>query len=151
MQECPFKKHFTPHYPKPYKSKSSFAKLFIRGWKSWLHVLFEKSYTMKTGQVKLPGYNVYMVNEPKLVKQVMVSDVNNFPKHHIMHKTLEPLLGSSIFTTNGAIWQRQRYMMGDAFTHTNLKKVFPLMKESMDEQQILYLEQFYLIRLQVKM
>jgi cytochrome P450 len=112
--------------------------MFIRGTYSWLHVLFEKSYKMKMGQVKLPGIQIYMVNQPELVKKVMVNEVNDFPKHEMMGKILKPLLGESIFTTNGDVWRRQRDMMNDSFSHTKLKRVFPLMYDAIE----LMLERF---------
>ena len=59
---------FTPPYPIPHKSKSGFLTRFVRGWHSWLHVLFEKSYTMKLGEVHIPALSFYVANELPLVR-----------------------------------------------------------------------------------
>jgi len=128
----PEPKFFTPPYPTPHKSKSSFLLRFFRGWHSWLHVLFERSYRMKMGELRQPGFKVYMVNEPKLVRKVMVDEYKKFPKHDLMHRLLLPLLGNSIFTTNGPVWERQRRLMDQAFQQARLQLVFPLMKDSVD-------------------
>lgn len=125
--------HFKPPYPIPHKTKSSFILRFLRGWNSWLDVLFEKSYTMKMGQFSQPGMTAYMVNDPDWVKQILVKNPKAYPKHQMMHRMLAPLLGNSIFTTNGAVWQRQRALVDQAFAQARLRLVFPLMIESVQE------------------
>ncbi len=126
---------FCPVYPKPLKNKASLLLMFFGKRRSWLDGLFERSYHMKMGQVNLPGLDLYMVNEPKLVRKVLIEEANQFPKHDMLGNMLKPLLGESIFTTNGAQWQRQRRMMGPAFEQTRLKTVFPLMKAAASAMQ----------------
>ena len=126
---------FTPPYPCPNKNKSSFFLRFFRGWRSWLDALFERSYRMKMGQYRLPGLKVYMVNEPTLVRQILNKQPKQYPKHQLIHKMLEPLLGNSIFTTNGEIWERQRRLMDQAFEQARLKLVFPLMRDAVSAME----------------
>lgn len=118
---------FCPVYPKPLKNKASIFWTFFGKRRSWLDGLYERSYHMKMGEVHLPGLDLYMVNEPKLVRQVLVEKVDAFPKHALLGEALKPLLGESIFTTNGEQWKRQRAMMEQSFEQTRLKEVFPLM------------------------
>jgi cytochrome P450 len=125
--------HFKPPYPSPHKTKSSFFLRFLRGWHSWLDVLFEKSYSMKMGQFSQPGMTAYMVNDPDWVKKILVTNPKAYPKHQMMHRMLEPLLGNSIFTTNGEVWERQRALVDQAFAQARLRLVFPLMIESVQE------------------
>ncbi|MEQ1529998.1 MAG: cytochrome P450 [Methylococcales bacterium] len=124
---------FKPPYPTPHKTKSSFILRFLRGWRSWLDVLFEKSYSMKMGQFSQPGMTAYMVNDPDCVKEILVTNPKAYPKHQMMHRMLEPLLGNSIFTTNGEVWERQRALVDQAFAQARLRSVFPLMVESVNE------------------
>lgn len=124
---------FIPPYPKPHTSKSSYLKRFLRGWHSWLDVLFEKSYSMKMGQIKQPGLDVFMVNDSVWVKRILVDEPKKYPKHHLMHKMLAPLLGNSIFTTNGAVWERQRRLVDAGFGQARLRMVFPLMLAAIDD------------------
>ena len=123
---------FTPPYPQPHKTKSSLFWRFIRGWHSWLHVLFEKSYSMKMGHIHQRGTDIYMVNEPSLVKRVLTTEAALFPKQDLMHQLLEPLLGSSIFTTNGPVWERQRRLVDQALAQSRLQVVFPSMLHSVE-------------------
>jgi cytochrome P450 len=121
---------FTPAYPRPHKNKSSFLLRFLRGWHSWLHVLFEKSYSMKMGHVRQGGADMYMVNEPSLVRRILVGNAEEYPKQQLMHRLLEPLLGSSIFTTNGPVWERQRKFVDQALAQGRIEKVYPTMLQS---------------------
>ncbi|MBY4895854.1 cytochrome P450 [Cupriavidus sp. AU9028] len=120
---------FQPPYPKPHVRKSSFLLRFLRGWNSWIHVLFERSYSMKMGKISQPGMDIFMVNDADWVRKIL-ADTREYPKHRLMHRMLEPLLGSSIFTTNGPTWERQRRLVEPAFAQARLKLVFSLMADS---------------------
>lgn len=122
-----------PVFPKPAKSKASLWKVFFTKRHSWLDALYERSYRMKMGEFKLPGFRLYMVNQPDLVRKVMVQDVANFPKNRLLGEILEPLLGESIFTTNGEQWQKQRNMLDPAFKHTRVQQVFGLMQAAVND------------------
>ena len=118
---------FCPAYPKPHPEKTSKLGMFWHARRSWMDALFERSYTMQMGEVHLPGVDLYMLNDTKEVKRVMQSEAQQFPKSHLLHESLEPLLGESIFTTNGEQWQRQRSMMNPAFAQARVNVAFPRM------------------------
>lgn len=120
-------KFFCPAYPKPHSEKASKLSMFWHARRSWMDALYERSYSMQMGEVHLPGADLYMVNDTKEIKRIMHAQAHDFPKSHLMHESLEPLLGESIFTTNGAQWQRQRTMMNPAFAQARLTVAFPRM------------------------
>jgi cytochrome P450 len=124
--------HFCPAYPQPRRHKVSGWLMFFSARHSWLDALYERSYRMQMGEVHLPGLDLYMVNTPALVRQVLTNAGDNFPKSALLGEALEPLLGESIFTTNGAQWQRQRAMMDPAFAQARLNVAFPVMREATD-------------------
>lgn len=124
---------FIPPYPIPHQTKTSFVMRFFRGWNSWLDVLFNKSYSMKLGHIKQPSLDVFMVNDPSLIKKILVDEPNKYPKHCLMHQVLKPLLGNSIFTTNGEVWARQRRLVDAGFGQARLKSIFPLMLSAIDD------------------
>jgi cytochrome P450 len=123
---------FIPPYPVPHRRKSSLVLRFLRGWHSWLDVLFERSYSMKMGEFSQFGRRVFMLNDTEWVPRVL-GDARAYPKHGLMHRMLEPLLGSSIFTTNGATWERQRRLIEPAFEGARLKLVFELMNQAVHD------------------
>lgn len=125
--------HFCPAYPKPRKSRASSLLMFFSARRSWLDALYERSYRMQMGEVHLPGLDLYMVNEPGLVKRVLSEQAADFPKSELLGDALKPLLGESIFTTNGAQWQRQRDMMEPAFAQARLGVAFPVMRAATED------------------
>lgn len=123
--------HFCPAYPRPRKNKASLLLMFFSARRSWLDALYERSYRMQMGEVHLPGMDMYMVNEPALVERIMSEEAHAFPKSPLLGKSLKPLLGESIFTTNGAKWRSQRDMMDPAFAQARLAVAFPVMAAAM--------------------
>lgn len=119
--------HFCPAYPKPRGKRASVWALFRSARHSWLDALYERSYQMQMGEVHLPGMDLFMVNDPAEVHRVLSSETDNFPKSALLADALRPLLGDSIFTTNGTTWQRQRAMMHPAFAQARLEASFPVM------------------------
>jgi cytochrome P450 len=126
MAECPF----TPPYPIPHKSRASLFRRFLTGWTSWIHTLFERSYTMKMGEIHLPNLDFYIANELSIVERVMTDTDREFPKHQLLSDFVEPVVGQSVFNTNGKVWDEQRRMINPAFAHTNLKRVYDLMADA---------------------
>ena len=124
---------FTPPYPVPQRSKAKAFKRFLTSWNSWIHVLFEKSYTMKMGEVRLPKLDFFIANDLSIVDEVMDDRQRTYPKHEFLQELLEPLIGNSVFSANGADWDHQRTMVNPAFAHTGLRGSFPVMKAAVDD------------------
>jgi cytochrome P450 len=104
--------------------------MFFSARHSWLDALYERSYSMQMGEVHLAGLDMYMVNEPALVKRILGEEAADFPKSTLLGEALGPLLGESIFTTNGEQWKRQRRMMDPAFAQARLNVAFPRMLDA---------------------
>ena len=96
-------------------------------------MLSHKSYEMLLGHFWLPAMRVFIINDPKWVERILITEPFNYPKHRLMHESLEPLIGSSPFTTNGSVWVRQRRMLDQAFGHARLSLVFPLMQQACED------------------
>ncbi len=122
------KPYFCPAYPKPLQNKASALVMFFSARRSWLDALYERSYRMRMGEVHLPGLDLYMVNDPNLVKQVLDTQADAFPKSNLLGEALKTLLGESIFTTSGGQWRKQRTMMDPAFAQARLNVAFPVMQ-----------------------
>jgi cytochrome P450 len=131
MTESRPQARFCPHYPAPSPERPSAWRMFFSKRRSWLDALYERSYTMKMGEVHLPGMDLYMVNEPGLVRHVLVdAALDEFPKHPMLGEVLRPLLGDSIFTTNGDTWRRQRALMDPSFEAARLRLVYGRMRDA---------------------
>ena len=121
---------YCPAYPRPVTSRWTAWWRALFGRDSLLEQLTEKSYRMQMGEARVPGHEFHTVNDPEAVRKVLVERHRNFPKHRFMDDLLRPLLGRSIFTTNGDEWARQRRLMEPAFEQTRMEHAFPLMRDA---------------------
>ncbi len=87
----------------------------------------EKLFRAWMAEFKTPFFRSYLVNEPALVKRVLKDAPDDFPKSDRVAEGLRPLLGNSVFVTNGDVWKRQRRIIDPAFEGGRLREIFPAM------------------------
>ena len=116
-----------PVYPPPEPYTPNFLRRIRRGLYSWFGLLNEWDFRIPVGALRFMGLNLLLVNEPAAVRQVMVSEVEAFPKHPYMLWILEPLIGRGIFAVNGEEWAQQRRLLDQAFQMAQLQRVLPQM------------------------
>lgn len=130
--------HFIPPYPKPMPKRRWPLQMllrplkFIRSRNCAISSLSDRAYSMHLGELRLPGRNMLIPNQPELVKRVLIDEADDFPKSEMMSSMLHLLLGDSIFVSNGDVWKRQRRMMNPAFEDMRVKVVFDLMMQAAD-------------------
>jgi cytochrome P450 len=116
-----------PVYPPPQPYTPNFLRRIRRGLYSWFGLLNEWDFRIPVGALRFMGLNLLLVNEPAAVRQVLVSEVEAFPKHPYMLWILEPLIGRGIFAVNGEEWAQQRRLLDQAFQMAQLQRVMPQM------------------------
>jgi len=116
-----------PVYPPPEPYTPNFLRRIRRGLYSWFGLLNEWDFRIPVGALRFMGLNLLLVNEPAAVRQVLVSEVEAFPKHPYMLWILEPLIGRGIFAVNGEEWAQQRRLLDQAFQMAQLQRVLPQM------------------------
>ncbi|MBF9042000.1 cytochrome P450 [Rhodobacterales bacterium HKCCE4037] len=84
-------------------------------------------YRAWMAEFRTPFFRSYMINQPSLVDEVLKARPLDFPKSDRVGEGLRPLLGNSVFLTNGAEWQRQRRIIDPAFEGGRLRDTFPAM------------------------
>jgi cytochrome P450 len=87
----------------------------------------EHLYRAWMAEFRTPFFRSYLVNQPDLVAEVLKARPLDFPKSSRVGEGLRPLLGNSVFLTNGAEWQRQRRIIDPAFEGGRLRDAFPAM------------------------
>ncbi len=87
-----------------------------------------KLYRAWMAEFRTPFFRSYLVNQPELVKTVLRERPEDFPKSERVSEGLRPLLGQSVFVTNGETWKRQRRIIDPAFEGGRLKDTFPAMR-----------------------
>ena len=86
-----------------------------------------KLYRAWMAEFRTPFFRSFMANDPALVKTVLKERPDDFPKSDRIGAGLRPLLGDSVFLTNGAAWKRQRRIIDPAFEGGRLRDTYPAM------------------------
>mgnify|MGYP000390951247 CR=1 FL=1 len=84
-------------------------------------------YRAWMAEFRTPFFRSYLMNQPNLVKTVLKDRPDDFPKSDRLGEGLRPLLGNSVFLTNGETWKRQRRIIDPAFEGGRLRETFPAM------------------------
>ncbi|SFI68319.1 cytochrome P450 [Celeribacter neptunius] len=116
-----------PPKPSPRPEKTSLRNYIKLFRKDILSAQPEKLYRAWMAEFKTPFFRSYLVNQPTLVKRVLNEEPMQFPKSGRIAEGLRPLLGDSVFLTNGETWLRQRRIIDPAFEGGRLKDTFPAM------------------------
>ncbi len=84
-------------------------------------------YHALMAEFRTPFFRSYLVNDPALVARILTERPDDFPKSLRIAEGLRPLLGNSVFVTNGEVWKRQRRIIDPAFEGGRLRDTFPAM------------------------
>ena len=120
--------------PKP-RSRSDrvslwqYARLFRR---DILSAQPERLYRAKMAEFRTPFFRSFMINQPDLIAEVLKHRPQDFPKSERVSAGLRPLLGNSVFLSNGETREHQRRIIDPAFEGGRLRRVFPAMIKAAD-------------------
>ena len=92
-----------------------------------LSALPARLYRAWMADFRSPLLRSVLCNDPALVKLVLQERPGDFPKSARLREGLAPLLGQSVFVTNGALWERQRRIIDPAFEGGRLAETLPAM------------------------
>ncbi|HHI82758.1 MAG TPA: cytochrome P450, partial [Rhizobiales bacterium] len=101
-----------------------YARLFRR---DILSAQPQRLYKAWMAEFRTPFFRSFMCNDPELVNLVLKKRPDDFPKSDRIREGLAPLLGNSVFITNGETWKRQRRIIDPAFEGGRLRDTFPAM------------------------
>ena len=86
-----------------------------------------KLYRAWMAEFRTPFFRSFLINQPELIRTVLKERPDDFPKSNRIAEGLRPLLGESVFLTNGETWKRQRRIIDPAFEGGRLRDTFPAM------------------------
>jgi cytochrome P450 len=114
----------TPPKPEPRADRVSllaYLRLFRR---DILSAQPARLYRAWMAEFRTPFFRSYLCNDPALVRRVLDERPADFPKSSRITEGLLPLLGRSVFVTNGEEWLHQRRIIDPAFEGGRLKEAF---------------------------
>ena len=97
---------YTPPHPRPMGALPSLLRVLRHGDGNLLELLPAEAYQFAVGNLGYSRRSTVLFNDPILVQQILRDTDGVFPKSDLMVNALEPLIGSSIFVTDGERWRR---------------------------------------------
>ncbi|XP_057799330.1 cytochrome P450 714C2-like [Salvia miltiorrhiza] len=94
---------------------------------------FLEQWRKQYGQMftfSLGNRQIIYVSDPNLVKEITTTTSPDLGKPSYQQKTLGPLLGQGILTSNGAIWARQRKIMAPELFMDKVRGMMSIITES---------------------
>jgi len=98
-----------------------------------LTLMPKTAYRMRIGRLGHTRRGIVLVNDPALVRDVLVDRVDLFAKNDLFTGALAPLIGDGVFIAQGRHWQRQRAMIEPAFRHLHTGRAFDRMAAAVAE------------------
>ncbi|WP_313137186.1 cytochrome P450 [Paracoccus jeotgali] len=99
---------------------------YLRGFRrDLLSALPPRLFRAWMAEYRAGPIHSFLCNDPELVALVLRQNPAGFPKSNRLREGLAPLLGRSVFVTNGPEWQRQRRIIDPAFEGGRLREIFP--------------------------
>ncbi len=92
----------------------------------------EKLYGAWMAEFRTPFFRSFLANQPELLSLVLKDRPKDFPKSSRIAEGLRPLLGNSVFLTNGPDWERQRRIIDPAFEGGRLRESYGAMWDAAD-------------------
>jgi cytochrome P450 len=124
--------NYTPPHPAPLPAFAALLRALWQGDGNLLDLLPGSAYRFEAGTLGYSRRSTLLFNKPEWLEEILRDEGEVFPKSDLMVNALEPLIGDSIFVTDGERWRRQRRMIDPAFSQLRLSVAFAAMQESAD-------------------
>ena len=123
---------FVPPGPKPLSPLVALARTALGDEGNLLSLLPAEAYRMPVGPLGWSRRQTVIVNDPALVREVLVDEAGIFPKSDLMVDATQPLIGDAMFVSSGERWRRQRAMIEPAFSHMRVGHAYGAMVAAVD-------------------
>ena len=119
---------YTPPKPDTRSAIAALMRAALHGDGDLLSLLPTSAYRVPIGPLGYSRRQILIVNQPDLVRHVLLDPEGIFPKSDLMVSALAPLIGDSIFVSSGATWQRQRRLIDPALSMMRVNRAYPAMQ-----------------------
>ncbi|MDJ0614320.1 MAG: cytochrome P450 [Rhizobiaceae bacterium] len=103
-----------------------------------IELLPRNAYRIKIGNLGYSRRSIVIINDATEIRAILTNPTDIYPKNDLMVGALAPLVGESVFVSDGDQWRSQRAMIAPAFHHMKLSKAFLSMEAAVnDYEQIL--------------
>ena len=124
---------YTPPKPNSLPAVIALIRSLWKGDGNLLELLPAEAYHFDIGHLGRSRRGTVLFNKPSAVKEIMRDKQGVFPKSDLMVGALDPLIGESMFVTDGPKWRRQRAMIDPAFSLMRLNVAYGAMCAATDD------------------
>ena len=124
---------YSPPKPTPLSPLLALLRTMMRGGGDLLSLLPAAAYTVGVGKLGYSRRTILLINRPDIVRNLLTDPTDIYPKNDLMVGALAPLVGESIFVSDGPAWRRQRQMIDPAFSHMRINTAFDAMVAAVDD------------------
>lgn len=107
---------FVPPAPIPRTVPPSRLEIIRTVFDNPLELWGEPSYTLPWIETKFVKERTIIVNDPGLIRHVLVDNAANYEMSEIRQLILRPILRDGLLTAEGPVWKRSRKAMAPVFT-----------------------------------
>jgi cytochrome P450 len=107
---------FTPPAPTPRNVPPSRLEIIRTILRNPLELWGEPSYTLPWIHTRFFRESTLIVNDPGLIKHVLVDNAANYRMSDIRQLVLRPILRDGLLTAEGQVWKRSRKALAPVFT-----------------------------------
>lgn len=112
---------FEPPAPLPRTVPPSRLEIIRTVLRNPLELWGEPSYTLPWIDVKFFNQRTLIVNDPGLIRHILVDNAGNYEMPEIRRLILRPILRDGLLTAEGEVWKRSRKAMAPVFTPKHAK------------------------------
>lgn len=123
---------FEPPRPKSLSTMPALFRAMFTQDGNLIELLPREAYRIMIGNLGYSRRSIVIINDANAIRTILTNPSGIYPKNDLMVGALAPLVGESVFVSDGDKWRRQRAMIAPAFHHMKLSKAFQSMKEAVD-------------------
>jgi cytochrome P450 len=112
---------FVPPAPEPRATPPSALETIRTVFRNPLELWGTASYTLPWTETKFFSERTIIINDPGLIRHVLVDNVANYEMSEIRQLILRPILRDGLLTAEGQVWKRSRKAMAPVFTPRHAK------------------------------
>lgn len=113
---------FEPPAPTPRTETPTGLELIRVAMRNPLELWSEKSYRLPWTETSFFGQRTLIINDPGLIRYVLVENVANYEMAEVRRLILRPILRDGLLTAEGEVWKRSRKAVAPVFTPRHARR-----------------------------
>lgn len=123
---------FVPPHPIPRTTPPSALDVMRILMRNPIELWGEMTYREPYVSAKFLGKKMLIVNDPSLIKHILVTNVKNYPMGNVRQLILKPILRDGLLVAEDETWRHSRKAMAPVFTPRHIHGFAEMMRDRVD-------------------